>query len=170
MMERQGSEDLLPQVTSEILTSISDELLNMGVAIVGIKLGEYGLYVRTSPNPERLRAMNGWASSEETIVSWTGRELVAPCFQVLVAGTTGAGDCTIAGLLASFAQEEPIERALLAAVGVGACNAERADAVSGIRPWDEIQRRIEGGWEQRNVHPNVAAEFSKRSKDGLWER
>ena len=34
---------------------------------------------------------------------WLGRELLAPCFRpAAVAGTTGAGDATIAGLLAAL--------------------------------------------------------------------
>jgi len=31
-----------------------------------------------------------------------GREILAPCFEVDVAGTTGSGDCAVAGLLASL--------------------------------------------------------------------
>ena len=35
---------------------------------------------------------------------------------------------------------------LTAAVAVGACNVEAADALSGIRSWEETLRRVAGGW------------------------
>ena len=39
---------------------------------------------------------------------------------------------------------------LIAAVAVGACNVEAADALNGIRPWGETWQRVKAGWAQ---HP-----------------
>jgi len=36
--------------------------------------------------------------------------------------------------------------ALRWACAVGACNVEQADSNSGIRPWEEIQARLDKGW------------------------
>ena len=61
-------------------------------------------------------------------------------------GTTGAGDATIAGFLTALLRDVPPERALAIAAAVGACNVEAADAVSGVRSWEETLARIDAGW------------------------
>jgi hypothetical protein len=88
--------------------------------------------------------------STDHLDDWVDRELLAPCFQVSAAGTTGAGDCTIAGFLAAVLKGLPVEETLQSAVGVGAFNVEKADAVSGIPSWETLRRRIAVGWPQ---HP-----------------
>jgi hypothetical protein len=45
----------------------------------------------------------------------------------------------------------PPEQALTAAVAVGACNVEAADALSGVRPWEETWRRVESGWARHEL-------------------
>jgi len=150
LQREHGTEELLPYADGSLLSSLASELLAMGAAIVGLKLGEYGLYVRTSSDPERLQAMGACAPTGEAAGCWLSRELLAPCFEVEAVGTTGAGDCTIAGFLGGLLQGLPPESTLLGAVGVGACNVERADAVSGVSAWREVQLRIEAGWAQRS--------------------
>jgi len=103
--------------------AIAQQLLDWGAKIVGLKLGENGLYVRTAD-----------------------RELHAPCFRTNVVGTTGSGDCTIAGFLAGWLKGLPLEDIVTHAVAVGACNVEAADATSGIIHWNQVQARIRAGW------------------------
>jgi hypothetical protein len=67
---------------------------------------------------------------------------------VKAVGTTGAGDCTIAGFIGGLTQGLSIEQTLLGAVGVGACNVEQADAVSGVPGWNDVLGRMAAGWEQ----------------------
>jgi sugar/nucleoside kinase (ribokinase family) len=76
---------------------------------------------------------------------------LVPCFAANVVGTTGAGDCTIAGFLAGFLDDLTPERVMTAAVGVGAFSVERADSVSGVPSWAEVQTRIQAGWSQQSV-------------------
>jgi len=131
--------DLDQPVDATLLHELADQLLAMGAGVVILKLGDLGLYLKsgaTSCLPE----------------SWKNRELHAPCFQVDVVGTTGAGDCTIAGFLAAVVDgANPLE-ALVDAVAVGACNVEVADATSGIRPISEVRNRIQSGWKR---HPSI---------------
>ena len=78
---------------------------------------------------------------------WRDRELWQPAFRPdAVVGTTGAGDATIAGFLAALLRDVPPERALAIAAAVGACNVEAADALSGVRSWEETLARIDAGW------------------------
>lgn len=145
LTRQHGTEELLDCVDGPLLSSLAGELLEMGAAVVGLKLGEYGLYVRTSPDKERIAEMGACTPSG---AGWVGRELLTPCFKVETVGTTGAGDCTIAGFIGGLAQGLPIEQVMLAAVGVGACNVEKADAVSGVPGWKAVQSRMAAGWEQ----------------------
>lgn len=59
------------------------------------------------------------------------------------------------------------EKTLLAAVGTGAFNVERADAVSGIPDWDGLQRRIDAGWPQRETGLSLPG-WSREPADGIW--
>ncbi|WP_296975328.1 carbohydrate kinase family protein [Thermobacillus sp. ZCTH02-B1] len=138
--------DIAEHLDGEDLRALADRMIGMGAAIVAVKLGEHGLYLRTAGEC-RLRSMGSCAP--ENVGAWAGRELLATCYQVEVAGTTGAGDCTIAGFLAGLLKGLSPESVMRAAVAVGACNVERQDAVSGIPSWEAVQRRIEAGWPKR---------------------
>jgi sugar/nucleoside kinase (ribokinase family) len=129
------------------LDDIASQLLEMGSAIVVLKLGDEGLYLRTTSNRQRLSAMGACAPSNWR--GWIGRNMIAPCFEVKVAGTTGAGDCTIAGFLGGLLRDLSPEETITAAVGTGACCVEAADATSGVPDWDALQRRISAGWPRR---------------------
>jgi len=145
-----GDADLLSSVTPELLSSLSSELLEMGVKVVGLKLGHRGLYLRTAGR-EGIEAMGRGRPADA--VAWASRELWAPCFHVDVIGTTGAGDATIAGFLTGLLRDLSPEQALTAAVAVGGCNVEAADALSGIRSWDETLGRVAAGWPRRDLNP-----------------
>jgi sugar/nucleoside kinase (ribokinase family) len=135
-------------VNATVLRDIADELLNMGAAIVGLKLGEHGLYLKAVADRQRLDALK---SLHLDVKAWAGAELLAPCFQVNVVGATGSGDCTIAGFLAALLEgRNPAEAARLA-VATGACNCEAPDATSGVRSRREIEDRIASGWKRHQI-------------------
>jgi sugar/nucleoside kinase (ribokinase family) len=134
---------ILPLITPQLLSDLSQELLMLGVKIAGLKLGDRGFYLRTAGQPAietlgRARPFNP--------VAWANQELWAPCFRVNVVGTNGAGDSTIAGFLSALLRDMSPQAALTAAVAVGACNVEAADTLSGIRPWNETLCRVASGW------------------------
>jgi len=143
------SNELRAYMNAELLGELADELIGMGAAVVVLKLGEYGLYLRTTSDEARLAEAGRYAPGHPH--EWAGRELYAPCFEVSVAGTTGAGDCTIAGFLAGFALGLSPEETMIGAVGAGACNVERPDSVSGIMPWAALRERIDAGWRQHGT-------------------
>ena len=138
-----GGASLLSRITSSLLSELSGELLEMGGRIVGFKLGDRGLYVHTA-GQAALETLE--AARPSNLATWAGKELWAPCFKVDVVGTTGSGDATIAGFLSALLRDMSLEETLTAAVAVGACNVEAADALGGIRPWEETWRRVESGW------------------------
>jgi sugar/nucleoside kinase (ribokinase family) len=141
-----GGPDIVPLITPPLLSELSDQLLAMGARVVGLKLGERGFYLRTG-NQQTLAGLGRGRPSD--LAAWANQELWSPCFQVDVVGTTGAGDATIAGFLSAFLREMSPAQAVTAAVAVGACNVEAADALSGIRSWDETWHRVAAGWPRR---------------------
>lgn len=168
LCETHGTTELLACADGELLEALSQQLLDMGAAIVGLKLGEHGLYLRTTANPERLQSMGRCAPPANRLENWTGRQLLAPCYVVETVGTTGAGDCTIAGFLAGLAKGLTMEEMVLGAVGTGAFNVEQADAVSGIPSWEKVQARIASGWQQRDLSLSLPC-WSPRSGGAIWE-
>jgi sugar/nucleoside kinase (ribokinase family) len=166
MLLQAPSGDLLPLVDGKLLNDIAEELLAMGVAIVGLKLGEHGLYVRTTADSAKLAAIGLCAPIADKLENWTDRELLAPCFEVETVGTTGAGDCTIAGFLCGMLQGFSLEETLQTAVGVGACNVEQANATSGIPVLAKLQERIQCGWTKRKQKLELSDWHE--TVDGLW--
>jgi len=109
--------------TTAAAPDIARQLRAWGVQIAGVKMGDQGLFVQ-----------------------WPDRDRHAPCFRVNVAGTTGAGDATIAGFLAGILRGLPADETMTMAAAVGACCCEAPDATSGIRSWNETRYRIQDGW------------------------
>jgi sugar/nucleoside kinase (ribokinase family) len=136
-----------PPETS-LLACLADELLEMGAAMVVFKLGEYGLYLKTTSDLARLESLG--AGRPNDLAAWRGITAYTPCFKCHVIGTTGAGDCTIAGFLAAISKQLPPEDVMTYAVAVGGFNVESPDATSGIPNWETVQARIVNGWEK---HP-----------------
>lgn len=137
------------QGDAALLAEVAEKLLQWGTAVVALKLGDGGLYVRTTQNETRLASLGKAVTQDLSL--WMGRELFVPCFQAEVVGTTGAGDCTIAGFLAGVLRGLTLEEVMVAAVAVGACSVERADATSGVPAWSVAQQRIDGGWQSGPV-------------------
>ncbi len=109
----------LPHLNRAYLGNLADELLAMGAGLVGFKLGEMGIYVKS---PGRFAPP---------------AELWHSAYAVTVAGTTGAGDAAYAGFLAAFLRDLPLQECLMWACAAGACCVQAPDATSGVRSWDE---------------------------------
>ncbi|MGI5869767.1 MAG: carbohydrate kinase family protein [Kiritimatiellia bacterium] len=125
------------------ILAISTRLIELGAGAVFLKLGRQGAFLRVTEDRDRL-AKSGRCAP--TLSQWLGATLHAACFTVEVAGTTGAGDCSIAGLLAAILRGEASRDALRAAVATGAASVERPDATSGIPDWSALASRLACGW------------------------
>jgi len=135
------------------IRSLAQRLLSYGTAIVVIKLGSSGLYVRVTDNKTRLLALG--KASFGGLGEWLGYESYSPCFKVNVAGATGAGDCTIAGFLSAFLREMSPDQALDCALATGASNIEKPDALSGIPNWESLLSRLNSSWKKHPCLMNV---------------
>jgi sugar/nucleoside kinase (ribokinase family) len=143
--------------------SIAESALELGAGIVGIKLGRFGLYLRTAATA-RMAAMARRLPGLAAEV-WSDRELWSPIFEVTVRGTTGSGDATIAGFLAALLdRRSPIE-ALDLACAVGSLCVEGDDALSGIDGRSQAEARTHSNL-PRPVPP-VSAAWTRHESSGL---
>jgi sugar/nucleoside kinase (ribokinase family) len=152
--------------TPELLHDITDELIGIGGAIVLVKLGARGAYLRTA-DTHAIDRLGRSAPTDRD--AWADRELWAPCFDVDVIGTTGSGDATIAGFISALLREATPAEAMTMAVAVGACNVEAADALSGVRSWPDTRQRIAQGWARLPVKIEAPG-WQWNDQTQLWER
>jgi len=136
----------------EDVHALAGELIALGVAVVMLKLGSQGAYLRVTSDEARLAACG--CLSPEACRAWAGAEFFAPCFDAKVAGTTGSGDCTVAGLLAAIAKGLGPAESVRTAVAVGSASVEQPDATSGVPTWAALDERIRAGWGRES--PKVA--------------
>jgi sugar/nucleoside kinase (ribokinase family) len=134
----------------------------MGPAVVALKLGDQGLYLRTAGEGAPLEHL--CATLELDALVWRNREILSPCFRAAcLAGTTGSGDCTIAGLLAALLRGEDPVAVATSATAVGACSVEAPDATGGVLPWPDVAARLAAGWPRLPVASTI-------SGGQVWQR
>jgi sugar/nucleoside kinase (ribokinase family) len=155
---------VVEQASPGLLSDLGVELLDLGVGIVVLKLGERGLYLHTG-GLRRLRSMGRARPAD--LHAWAGLEIWAPCFQVREVGTTGAGDAAIAGFLAAMLRGVGPERAMTMAAAVGACCVEAPDALSGLRTWEATSERVAAGWARRTLSINDPG-WRREGPEALW--
>ena len=153
----------MSSVDTALLSALSDELLEMGAAVVTLKMGDQGIYMRTTSDPERLKRIQTLCLNE----AWLGRELLAPAYRVEVVGTVGAGDCAIAGLIAGIVRCQTPEAALSSGVAAGGANVEKADAISGVPEWPVLQERIGKKWPKLPLVIDTL-DWRYHGAQGLW--
>lgn len=129
-------ENIVQGVDAEWVEKTAQKLIDLGVPVVVIKLGKDGLYLRTATSvPGRAAA-------------WNNISRFQSCFSTSVVGTTGAGDCTIAGFLAAYVDGASPEESMISAVATGSASTESLDAVSTIPHRSQLQTRIDSGWKK----------------------
>ena len=124
---------------------LAEKLIAMGCKTVLIKCGISGMYYRTASRD--VMAETGERIGLD-LDAWSDREGIQPCFRAdVVRSGTGAGDTSIAAFLTAALDGEKIEDCAAIAAAEGACCVTAYDALSGLKPIEEIKTRIASGWE-----------------------
>ena len=139
---KMGSKNLIDGINTDEITSLADRLLAMGPAIVVIKMGKKGLYLRTG-SPAKLVAAG--RSQPQDIDLWANRELWCEAIDTQpIVSTTGAGDTAIAGFLAALLHGSGPELALkMASLAASVCIGS-PDTVSHIESFENMKSRLSG--------------------------
>jgi sugar/nucleoside kinase (ribokinase family) len=135
----------LQKLTTSYLTDLAQELLAMGSAVVGFKLGEHGLFACATDDPHRLE------QAHLNLAGWLGETSYHPAFAVKIAGTTGAGDAAYAGFLMALMRGQPLAKAVALACGVGSAVVEAPSGIQSLPHFDDIRRRIDRGWPKHDA-------------------
>jgi sugar/nucleoside kinase (ribokinase family) len=133
---------VLPHITRGYLIDLADEMLSMGAAVVGFKLGEMGMFMRTAT----IGRIGVLVSVGADPAQWADITEYHPAFEVDVVGTTGAGDTAYAGFLLAMIRGLSPSESMRWACAIGACCVEAVDATSSVRSWDDVGKRLESGW------------------------
>lgn len=154
MVDRPRFEEWSARAAGRALTDVLDVerdvaplakmLMDWGAKAVLIKCGMPGIYCRTA-DAETLSTIG--KNVELDVRAWANYDHYAPSFRAArVLSGTGAGDTSIAAFLASVLEGCGPEQCVNRALATGACCVEAYDALSGLRPLDELDRRIAAGW------------------------
>ena len=124
---------------------MADKLIEMGCGTALIKCGTAGMYYRTA---DEARLLQVGANLELDATAWANKQGLQRCFKAdKVLSGTGAGDTCIAAFLkATMDGKDPASCAALAAAE-GACAVTTYDALSGLKPLEELESRINAGWD-----------------------
>jgi sugar/nucleoside kinase (ribokinase family) len=159
---RRGPE-ALSRVPVERISRVGNRLVALGAAVVGIKCGARGLYLRTAPKERLMGAGPAFLGDRG---EWADRELWSSAFEVRVIGTTGAGDAAVAGFLRGLLGGLPPEECATIACAVGASSVEAADATSGVRSWEETRERFIRERKRSTALPGEG--WWKGRRPGVW--
>jgi sugar/nucleoside kinase (ribokinase family) len=125
-------------ITRAQIDALAAEVLAMGPAISGVKLGADGilLYGGSAARVNRLESQLAGVSS------WAGCVIEQAAFAVDVQGTTGAGDVAYAGLITGLLRGQSPQMTAKLMCAAGAASVERPDAVSHLLAWDALLARF----------------------------
>ena len=124
------------------LAGLSERILGFGCAVVVIKLGYKGLYMRTA-GAEKLAGIGAGAPAD--LSGWADQAWFAPSYSVAkIASTAGAGDASIAGVLAGILSGQPSFLSLKLGCAVAAQKIQIRKSFGGIDPLENLLPQIDG--------------------------
>ena len=125
---------------------LADQCMELGCKVLMLKCGAPGLYYRTA-SKDALDKISLRLGLDTSV--WADKEGFERSFKPdAVLSGTGAGDTSIAAYLTAMLNGDSPEDCISLAAATGACCVSAYDALSGLRPLDELRTRIEKGWER----------------------
>lgn len=136
---------------SEDIEPLGRMCLDMGAGIVLIKCGAKGMYYCTA-GMDCIEQISDRLILDHSL--WADRKGFEYSFrpEKIVSGT-GAGDTSIAAFLTSILSGNPLEKSVRYATATGACCVEAVDALSGLKSFDELDKKMARGWPQNHETP-----------------
>jgi sugar/nucleoside kinase (ribokinase family) len=163
---RSGGGSITADFDLGMLPGLAGELMEMGAAVVVIKCGARGMYVRTA-DAGRIEAMGAAAPAA---ADWASRAIFSASFDPggEVKSATGAGDTSVAAFLVSLLRGRTIEETISISCAAGALSVSAFDSMERLVPIDLIMESINSGWPRLSVD-GAAGLLSPRKEAGLYE-
>mgnify|MGYP004462878673 CR=1 FL=1 len=125
---------------------LAQECMKLGAKILLLKCGVPGMYF-CSADKEVLSQISD--RLELDVDAWAGKEYFEKSYvPERVLSGTGAGDTSIAAFLTAMTDGYTPEDALHLAAGTGASCVTAYDALSGLKTFEELKKKIDAGWEK----------------------
>ena len=123
---------------------LAQRCIAMGAGVALIKCGAKGMYLMCA-DANRLARISPRLGLRDD--DWSGFETFERSYRpdVILSGT-GAGDTSIAAFLTAILRGYTPARAVQLAAATGACCLSAYDALSGLKSFAELERRIDSGW------------------------
>lgn len=158
MLDRERFEEWQRRAAGKDITEILDiendikplaeQCMDYGAKVLLIKCGAPGMYYRTADRLT-LRGVGERAGLNPDV--WADQEGFERSYLPdKVLSGTGAGDTSIAAFLTAMLEEYPPAKALQLSAATGASCVAAYDALSGLKPFSELERKIGDGW-QKNI-------------------
>ena len=126
---------------------LAEKLIQNGAKVVLIKCGAPGMYLATA-GEEKLETISGVLTGGAK--AWADLRIFEKSYKPeKVLSGTGAGDTSIAAFLHAVTSGYSPEMCLHLAAGTGASCVAAYDALSGLKSFEELERKIENGWEKQ---------------------
>lgn len=120
---------------------LSKRLIQWGAKVVLIKCGTPGMYLKTGKIEDgQLPGKREWSQTEIFEKSYKADKFCS---------ATGAGDVSIAAFLTAALEGYTPHRCLNLAAAAGACCVTAYDALGGLVPFPELEKRVDGGWQKQ---------------------
>lgn len=145
--ERAGGKDITEVLDIEKdVKPLAEQCMEYGCKVLLIKCGAPGMYFKTAGRSQIQKISSRieldsdrWADKE-----WFEKSYVP---EKILSGT-GAGDTSIAAFLTAVLEGHNPESCLHLAAGTGASCVAAYDALSGLVSLEELEKKIESGWEK----------------------
>lgn len=126
---------------------LAEKLIDMGVGIAVIKCGVKGMYYKTGNADAMARLREKSGRKLEGFENQEGME--KSYVPARVRSATGAGDTSIGAFLCAVLSDRPLLQCMHLAAGTGASCVEEYDALSGLRSFEELEKKIAEGWQKQ---------------------
>lgn len=125
---------------------LADQCMDFGAKVLLIKCGAPGIYFRTA---DILTMRKLCDKLELNLYEWAEKEGFEKSYvpEKILSGT-GAGDTSIAAFLTAVLEGYSLEDTMHLATATGASCVEAYDALSGLKSFEELERKIDSGWEK----------------------
>lgn len=147
--KRAGDRDITEILDIEKdIRPLAEQCMNFGAKVLLIKCGAKGMYYRTA---DRIALLDVGKKAELDILGWSGKEGFEKSYvPERVLSGTGAGDTSIAAFLTAMLEGYTLEESMHLAAATGASCVAAYDALSGLKSFEALQKKIGAGWAKRD--------------------
>lgn len=145
-MKRAAGSDVTKILSvNQDIKPLANKLIELGAKVVLIKCGAPGMFLKTADQEVVSTIKNDfecWANLEVFEDSYVPDQILS---------ATGAGDTSIAAFLKAIIDGYEPSRCLQLATATGASCVTAYDALSGLKPFEELNTKIDAGWEKQKL-------------------